>query len=298
MTNKTVFPILGFGRSGTSLVARGVNILGINLGNNLMPSDETWNPTGYWESLDAVAINEELFKTFNCRWDTLSINFSNSHAQLKSCNNKISNLLKKELINNNSWAFKDTRTARLLPMWQEQFKKLNIDDKYIIVIRNPLSAATSFNKLVGLGIERGILLWMMYLVSAIQYTNNKKRIIISYENLIQNPIKELYRINNFFKISASLDNNAIEDYTNNFLARNLIHHNKSYNDFIVSSTTPKPSIRFYDLLNKLSKDEINFDSPEFVFDFNIILNFINDIEPMLKYIDNLTNKRILYEVKP
>jgi len=60
---KRIVVIIGMHRSGTSVIARGLKVLGVTLGDNLMPPGED-NPKGYWEDLDINELNVELLNFF------------------------------------------------------------------------------------------------------------------------------------------------------------------------------------------------------------------------------------------
>ena len=53
--------VLGMHRSGTSALARVLNLLGVDLGTNLLPAAED-NETGFWEHRDLVLVNEEVLR--------------------------------------------------------------------------------------------------------------------------------------------------------------------------------------------------------------------------------------------
>ena len=58
MKDTKLFVILGMHRSGTSVVSRGLKVLGVDLGNRLIVPDK-FNPKGYWEDLDINQFNDE-----------------------------------------------------------------------------------------------------------------------------------------------------------------------------------------------------------------------------------------------
>ena len=62
--------ILGMHRSGTSMVARLLNLCGVYLGEekDLIPAAED-NPEGFWENVKFQEINQELLITFGGEWD-------------------------------------------------------------------------------------------------------------------------------------------------------------------------------------------------------------------------------------
>ena len=57
---KRCFFILGMHRSGTSALARVINLCGVDLGNKLMPPAENSNKKGFWEHFDINTANEKL----------------------------------------------------------------------------------------------------------------------------------------------------------------------------------------------------------------------------------------------
>ena len=61
MSEPTVVCVLGMHRSGTSLVARVLNVLGVDLGpeEHLMRPSSA-NPTGHWENKPITGINDEI----------------------------------------------------------------------------------------------------------------------------------------------------------------------------------------------------------------------------------------------
>jgi hypothetical protein len=54
-------------RSGTSMVAGCMKLLGIDTGRNLMPANEA-NPRGYWEENDVVAVHDLLLGELGLSW--------------------------------------------------------------------------------------------------------------------------------------------------------------------------------------------------------------------------------------
>ena len=61
--------VLGMHRSGTSLLTRVLNLLGVGLGpeGHLMPADK-FNPKGFWEHHGIVNLNDEILETLGGTW--------------------------------------------------------------------------------------------------------------------------------------------------------------------------------------------------------------------------------------
>ncbi|MBV8802034.1 MAG: sulfotransferase [Gammaproteobacteria bacterium] len=288
---KSVFVILGAARSGTSVLARTLKTLGIHLGDKLLPPGKG-NPTGFWEDTDIVyQVNQQLLDQLQFPWDSLKlldpIYYANESC--KVIEDVASQILKNRVQEFSPWGFKDPRTVRVLPFWQSIFKKLELTDQYIIALRNPLCSASSFlGDPTKKGLERGLLLWLMHLVPAIENTHGKKRIIVSYENIMQNPQKELGRLQQFFNLSFPTVNN-IEEFTKIFLNQSLDHYRYSYDDLVshpASNISPLIS-QCYRLFLKLSNDEISFEDPEFLSTWIEIQREFKNSYPAFCYIDKL-----------
>ena len=82
---RSLFVILGTARSGTSVLARTLKTLGINLGNKLIPPGKG-NPTGFWEDTDIVyQVNQHLLDQFQFPWDSIRLLDPNRLTN-ESCN--------------------------------------------------------------------------------------------------------------------------------------------------------------------------------------------------------------------
>ena len=64
--------VLGMHRSGTSALARGLQTLGVYLGNDFI-SPKPDNPTGYWEDRNIFEINERLLAVFGLKWEEVAL---------------------------------------------------------------------------------------------------------------------------------------------------------------------------------------------------------------------------------
>jgi hypothetical protein len=66
------FVVLGMHRSGTSAITRGLQALGVELGDRLMPGDR-YNPAGYWEDADIVDTNGRLMAALGITWHSVAL---------------------------------------------------------------------------------------------------------------------------------------------------------------------------------------------------------------------------------
>lgn len=61
--NNQLIVVLGMHRSGTSAITRGLQVLGVELGDQLIPSAVVNNEKGYWGNFDPNAWKIELLQT-------------------------------------------------------------------------------------------------------------------------------------------------------------------------------------------------------------------------------------------
>jgi hypothetical protein len=293
---KNIFVVLGTARSGTSTIARALKALEIDLGNNLTRASNTVNPKGFWEDNEIVyKINREIFNQI----DRLSSGVTLINKE-ELCSDKLKQLkltaielVKQRFSTTQSWGFKDPQTARLLPFWQSVFASLNLNENYVIALRNPLSSAQSTQNLSGAEIETGLLIWLMHLIPAVQETMGKNRIIISYELLMENPRPQLERLQKKLNISVKSQDDGINQYINEFLDKGLYRNKFTYDDF-----QSHPAVKLfplclqtYDLLLRVAKDEISFADVEFITTWQSILSQLENNQAFYCYIDSLLKKR-------
>lgn len=122
--------ILGMHRSGTSLSASILNRSGLDLGERLLPGDES-NPAGHFEDLDFLNLHKDILEHNNLSPYTASMpqpHYTSDHR------NRAKTLLE-ERNTKTVWGWKDPRTCLLLPFWLS----LLADETLIpvIVLRNP-----------------------------------------------------------------------------------------------------------------------------------------------------------------
>src|SRR6266404_7841922 len=68
--NQDIVCILGMHRSGTSLLARILNLTGVDLGpDELLAEPTADNPKGFWEHREIVSINNAILQRHGGSWD-------------------------------------------------------------------------------------------------------------------------------------------------------------------------------------------------------------------------------------
>ncbi len=155
MTKPTIVCVLGMHRSGTSLLTRILNLLGVYLGpeaNLIRPAVD--NPKGFWEHHPIVELNQTIITSlegkdfeppeFTPQWE-------NSPA-LDDLRAKALDIVRQDFDTADLWGWKDPRTCLTLPFWQKLLPPM----RYVFCLRNPIEVGRSLERRNGLSLEKGI----------------------------------------------------------------------------------------------------------------------------------------------
>ncbi|MEE9162664.1 MAG: tetratricopeptide repeat protein [Candidatus Neomarinimicrobiota bacterium] len=203
--------ITGMHRSGTSMVARILNMCGLYLGpeERIMPPDEG-NPAGYWQNLDMDGLTEAILAHLSGGWDFLLPpmppnweKYSDMVPFRKRAGILIQNMRERE-----PWGWKDPRCSLTLPFWKSMLPGLRV----IVCLRNPVEAARSITHHVGSTDAFNYNLWLRYYERILADTDDNERLITHYDMFFLEPAAELERILGWLgwsvsgaQVSAALD---------------------------------------------------------------------------------------------
>lgn len=287
-----IITVVGMARSGTSTITRSLQALGVNLGNNFAPPRKNWNPKGSYEDNDLVyKINRGVIfglnYSFSCinQIKTICVN----NPKLRGLKKLARSILEQRIGKSQYWGFKDPRTSKILPFWQDIFAEMQLQDHYVIAIRNPLASVSSYFRVNGTELEEGLMLWLTHLMSAIECTHDKNRIVVSYDLLLQNPRAQLQRLKQGLQLPDLVSEAEIDEYVNEFLDKKLQHFEydmEALKNHPITKVVPI-CVRLYELLVRLSKDEIKFNTPEFTTEWQQIKQAFDDHYSVYCYIDSL-----------
>jgi hypothetical protein len=252
-------------RSGTSALARGLQMLGVYLGNDFI-SPRPDNPTGYWEDRNIYEINERLLAVFGLKWEEVALidDARWDEADVEALRAEAIAYLRSQFVSHPLWGFKDPRTIRLLPFWRSALHSLEVDESYLLVIRNPRSVANSLIRRHGMDAVTAHLLWLAYVVPNLRLIANRPFMVADYDLVMANPRQELERIANGLKIPFTDGSKAgIEQFAGDFLDPNLRHSYFNVSDFELDLNLPPLTREAYLWLRSLATDRTPNDSPQF-----------------------------------
>lgn len=194
--------IAGMHRSGTSMVTRLLNLCGLYLGdeqNLLSPTKD--NPEGFWENAQFQNMNDQILASFGGGWDippVLQTGWETS-PHLTAIADKAKLVIKEISQQNPVWGWKDPRNSLTLPFW----KKLVLNPKIIVCIRNPFEVSHSLLRIGGASSIFSYNLWLTYNQQLLLSTNPDECIITHYDSFFRDPQAELRRLANFLEMEVS-----------------------------------------------------------------------------------------------
>ncbi len=255
--------VLGMHRSGTSVLTRGLQSLGVFLGDEFL-STRPDNPTGYWEDRVIVGLNERLLGQFGLNWEGISLigDAQWQSAGVQALQDEAIERLQSYFIPHALWSFKDPRTIRLLPFWRAVFRRLDVDDRYVLAIRNPLSIAKSLLRRQAMDAATSHMISLVYLVPYLHEIAARPFVVVDYDLLVAEPREQLARVQRALGLPFG-EAAEIERFTTGFLDPRLRHTYAGFDDF---DTIPyvSPLIReAYVWLSQLATDQLPTDSPAF-----------------------------------
>jgi hypothetical protein len=246
-----VIVVLGMHRSGTSVIARGLKVLGVELGDNLLPAQPD-NVTGFWEDKKVVAINTALLNSCGQDWHTFgALDVSQQYEIMQQARDYIKEVLKDVPV----WGFKDPRTARVLPFWNSVFNSLAINPSYCVVIRHPLSVAKSLKKRNRFKFLRSSLLWYQYSMDMLDGLGDGVFTLVDYDEYLENPRSELERIAKGMKLEKTLNEQQFREYLDNYLSPTFRHSRYDLNNFTETDGIPEEVAELYRCLHALTIQE-------------------------------------------
>lgn len=260
---QTLVIVLGMHRSGTSAVTRGLHVAGIELGNDLLPAVADDNAAGYWEDREINAVNIACLERLGMEWDDLASIPASAFAQgpLKALADEATELLRGKLSQHPAFGLKDPRMCRLLGFWKPIFARLPAQTKYVICIRNPLSVADSLERRGTTARDKAYLLWLRHVLPTLEDTAGLTRVVIDYDQLIDQPEQQIRRVVATLGLAADLEPKRLHDYCNSFLSPGL-RHSRHALDALPRSSVPDEVTSLYRLALELATDAKALDTPD------------------------------------
>ena len=215
-------------RSGTSALARAVNLAGAYLGEQqslIGPRQD--NPEGFWERADFNQFQDRLLLALKRRWD-LAVPIPEKawhHAEIEPFVNELTAMVRANFTGHQLWAWKDPRSSVLLPLWRRVLKELGVELFLLLAIRNPLDVARSLERRDGFSVRKTLGLWLAYNLAIIRNAREIETTIIHYDDLLEKGVSEVKRC--FDDLAVTWNMTLENEQTLGSFLRSDLRHEKS-----------------------------------------------------------------------
>lgn len=289
--------VLGAGRSGTSIITRAIQAVGVNLGNDFKPPSRK-NPTGFFEDAALLKLSKRLRRSLGLRPDSLRLLDDSvwTCATIMPYYEEFAKTINDRFGQAPVWGFKYGRTMRLLPFWERLFDEMNISPSYVMAVRNPLSVARSRSKLDAHRgrQEHSDLEWLVNVVPYFDLVRGKNLVVVDYDKLMENPVAQLDRL--AVRLEMPLTDQTqkeIQTFSTKFLKRSLQHTHFSVDD-LKSARKINVLVRdAYCWLDRLAEDEIQSTDTGLWDAWEKVNSGVSALGPILKRLDML-NRELRY----
>jgi O-antigen biosynthesis protein len=266
MTNKKkrVVVVVGSGRSGTSAITRGLRVLGVGLGDNLMPAATGVNDKGFWEDQDIYRLNLEIFQALDRDWHTLgALDISKLDAQkMRDFKSRARDILSLKLADIECFGIKDPQMARILPFWKEVFSDLCLDVSYVITCRSLDAVVPSLRRYTGFDDAKCIFMWFEYVLASLVHTEGEARLVVDYDLMMADPSIQLERIARRLDLEFDKSSEEFLAYRDEFLDESLRHVKRAFDVDRPELIVPPYIASLFEFLSRVATDELDVNSEE------------------------------------
>jgi hypothetical protein len=168
---RTAMIVLGMHRSGTSALARVLNLCGAYLPANLRPPKLRNNPKGSWEPEEVVALNERILRHLGGAWNVVDFELPED-ALSDEFAHDVGALLAAEYGDRPTILIKDPRVCVLAPLWHAALVRAGYRPVYVVPIRDPLEVARSLHERGDMTVAEGLALWLRYMQRVVQFSDS------------------------------------------------------------------------------------------------------------------------------
>jgi GT2 family glycosyltransferase/glycosyltransferase involved in cell wall biosynthesis len=184
--------VLGMHRSGTSVLARLLNMMGAYFGpEGASTAANIENPKGFWERQDVRELNDFVLHSVGCDWNKVA-GFQISSlpdSVVDEFNTRASTIIL-GMDAHRPWLLKEPRLCLLFELWKDLLEV----PVCIHIYRNPLEVAQSLLTRNGIPIHIGIALWEKYNQLALKSSRGSPRLVVSHNRLINSAEAEVRHI--------------------------------------------------------------------------------------------------------
>lgn len=217
--------VLGMHRSGTSALTGLLQLLGVDLGSDMM-APRVDNEKGFFENNQVVKLNERILTALGSDWDDLRplpVGWW-EREDIRVFEDEIAGVLAGEFGEAGLFAIKDPRLCRLMPLWTGVLDRLGLPFACIIMVRNPLEVSLSLEKRDGFSRNKSVLLWAQHMLGAEHHSRDHPRVFIEFAQVFDDPGRAVRRMEEWLGLVFPIGYDAAKEDIERFLDPGLRHH--------------------------------------------------------------------------
>ena len=217
--------VLGMHRSGTSALARVLDLCGADIGARVL-GRSAGNEAGHWEDALAVEVHQQLLASFGATWDTpfgVPADWAAGEAA-QAAARRVRAYVAGDRAAHPLWAAKDPRLCLFAPLWIDAAREARQPLGAILVVRHPLEVAASLAARDGIGEGRALLLWLEYTTAAVSAAAKLPNAVVGYERLLEDWKHVVARLRDLPGADRLVTDGPGAGEVDAFLDRSLRHH--------------------------------------------------------------------------
>jgi GT2 family glycosyltransferase len=242
----TALLVLGMHRSGTSALARVLNLLGVDLGADLLPPAPD-NEAGFWEHREVQNIHDRIYEELARDWTNISPLPPRwwDQPDLQKWRQKLGEVLQRDFGLQPIWGLKDPRLCFMLPIWIPLLEQMHCQARCILIFRNPMEVVASLHKRDKFNASRTYLLWMRSVIESESGSRLLPRTLTTYDKLLADWQGQVERIGRSLQIEWPVPLVQIRDSVTEFIRPASRHHRVEDENFLNDAQVPEQVRRLY-----------------------------------------------------
>jgi hypothetical protein len=220
---KTAVVVLGVYRSGTSAIARTLNLCGAFLPAGVIAEDLRLNPKGFWETEAVNDLDARLLHHLGAEWNQVDFDLPREGPLIEEFLANSRELLATAYIAP-LILMKDPRMGVLAPLWHRSLRECGYRPVYVVTVRNPLEVARSFEAHGDMPIADGLALWLAYMQRVTMFidSGDVDAACVRYTALLDDWRSVVHRIGRRLDVPLAADERA--DEVDRFLDSAMRNH--------------------------------------------------------------------------
>ena len=188
--DKVALVVLGVYRSGTSALARVLNLCGAALPENVIAARLDINRKGFWETEAVVDLNARMLQRVGAGWNGVDVTVPRDGPVIDEFLDTAREILESEYKDEPLILIKDPRMCVLAPVWHRALRKSGYRPAYVVAVRDPREVAGSLARSLGpyggMPRDQALALWRSYTKATEAFVDatDAKVVFIHYDDLL------------------------------------------------------------------------------------------------------------------